>query len=120
MGCVTQKLTNKIMNPATYKLRREVIDLIYEAKRLCPTLPRIEVRITENDSELLGVGRMGGKVIWITEDFVASRATVFHEILHAVFNQKHVASCPLMAPAIDPNLSKNICDKLFLTYARVR
>jgi hypothetical protein len=118
MKCVTKKLVNKTMDEKTYALRQKVMALIYEAKGLYPPLPRIEVRVTENDKKILGVGRMGERVIWITEDFVASRSTVFHEILHAVFNQGHVSSCPLMAPEIDPKLGKKVCDKLFLNYAR--
>jgi hypothetical protein len=118
MKRVTEKLVNKDMNLKTYDLRRKVMALIYEAKGLYPALPRIEVRVTENDKKILGVGLRGKRVIWITEDFVASRSTVFHEILHAVFDQSHVSSCPLMAPQIDPNLSKGICDRLFLTYAK--
>lgn len=104
------------MNSEVYALRRKVIDLIHEAKRLAP-LPRIEVRVTENQGNRLGCAAMGDCQMWITERAVVSRATVFHEILHAVFAQSHVVGCPLMATHIDPNLDKETCDKLFKKYA---
>jgi Fe-S oxidoreductase len=109
-------LRNKEMNQDVYKLRREVINLIYEAKRLAGNLPRIEVRVTEDKGKTLGCAAMGGRVIWITESFVASRATVFHEILHAVKAQPHVVGCPLMASHINPNLERETCDRLFVGY----
>jgi hypothetical protein len=117
MKTKTTLLKNKQMNPGVYKLRREVISLVCEAKKLIPSLPRITVRVTEDDSKILGVGRMHQNIIWITSSFVASRAVVFHEILHAVFGQEHKSGCPLMAPQIDPNLSRKKCDQLFTKYA---
>lgn len=104
------------MNPQVFKKRREVISLIHAAKRLFPQLPRIDVRVTENDETILGVATMGKRKIWITEKSTVSRAVVFHEILHAVFSQKHVASCPLMAPAIDSKLPDDVCNEMFLKY----
>lgn len=114
----TKLLKNKDMSESVYELRRKVIALIYEAKKLAD-LPRIEVRITNDHDSILGAARIGEKIIWITESFVASRSTVFHEILHAVFNQRHIAGCPLMAPQIDPNLKDDLCNKLFKKYAKV-
>lgn len=117
----TSGLENKKMSPEVYKLRREIIELIYEAKRLVPNLPRITVRVTDNNSSgVLGCARMGGNIIWISEGYVASRATVFHEILHAVYGQAHVVGCPLMATHINPELDKATCDKLFIKYAGKR
>lgn len=111
-------LNNKEMNNETYLLRKKVIELIYEAKKLFPELPRITVRVAENDKKILGAGRIGHNIIWITESFVASRAVVFHEILHASFAVEHVQGCPLMNDQIDPNLPEKFCNKLFLKYAR--
>ncbi len=109
-------LTNKEMGPVVYALRRKVIDLIYQAGELVD-LPRITVRVTENHKSILGVGGMGRNIVWITADMVASRAVVFHEILHAVYAQGHVEGCPLMAPAIDHNLDDATCNRLFVEYA---
>lgn len=112
----TAKLTNKKMSPEVYRLRRQVIDLIYEANKLV-ALPRIDVRVTDRHQMILGVAEMKGNIIWITEETVASRSVVFHEILHAVYGQEHVEGCPLMAPAISKNLDRQTCDSLFLKYA---
>jgi uncharacterized protein YjaZ len=110
-------LVNKRMNNDVYALRRQVIDLIYEAKRLVGgNLPRVDVRVTEDKGRTMGCAAMGQCIIWITESFVASRSTVFHEILHAVKAQPHVVGCPLMASHISPNLEKETCDRLFLAY----
>lgn len=116
MNATSKHLTNKRMSPAVYELRRKVIGLIYEAKRLVD-LPRVDVRVTDNKGDTLGCARMGGNIIWITESSVASRAVVFHEILHAVFAQDHVKGCPLMAEQIDPNLDAATCNRLFAKYA---
>jgi len=112
----TKYLKNKQMNSKVYELRREVIKLIYEAGKLVK-LPRITVRITKDHKEILGVARPKKNIIWITENFVASRAVVFHEILHAVFGLKHIPKCPLMADKINPNLDVAVCNKLFCSHA---
>lgn len=112
----TKLLKNKEMSSDVYALRRQVINLIHEAKKLVE-LPRINVRITDKHETILGVARMGKNVIWITEETVASRAVVFHEILHAVFAQDHVKGCPLMAERISKKLDTKTCDRLFIKYA---
>lgn len=112
----TKNLSNKKMNNATYEQRKEVINLIYQAKNLIPYLPRITVRIAENHSEILGVARLNKNTIWITERAVISRAVVFHEIIHAVLGIDHIETCPLMASKIDPNLNNAVCDFLFIKY----
>jgi hypothetical protein len=102
------KLKNLDMNADTYKLRRQVIELIYEANKLV-RLPRVDVRITERDTEGKGVGggevlgqaRMKSNIIWISKESVRSRglrAVVFHELLHAVYGVPHTESSPLMSP----------------------
>ena len=118
MKLETKLLKNKTMNKDTYKIRRQVIELIYQAKRLVPELPRIEVRIAENSKRTLGVGRMGQRIIWITERSAADKSTVFHEILHAVYSTEHVEGCPLMDAVEQPKVSDHIYDELFQAYAR--
>lgn len=101
----TKYLKNKVMNKDTYALRRKVMSFIYDAKALDPTLPRITVRITDNNSTTLGVGRMKGNTIWITDKAINCkdyqlRNVVFHEILHATYGVPHSTTCPLMSPVI--------------------
>jgi len=114
----TKLLKNKEMSSDVYALRRQVINLIHEAKKLVD-LPRINVRVTDKHETILGVAKMGKNIIWITEKTVASRAVVFHEILHAVFAQEHAKGCPLMAPKIDDKLDSDTCNRLFKKYAGV-
>ena|SRR3990167_3726270 len=113
----TKLLKNKEMSSDVYALRRQVINLIHEAKKLVE-LPRINVRVTDKHDTILGVAKMGKNIIWITEETVASRAVVFHEILHAVFGQDHVKGCPLMAAQISTKLDVKTCDELFIKYAK--
>ncbi len=116
---ITNRLLNLKMNDDVYALRRQVIAYIYEAKRIVPTLPRIEVRITEDDSAIAGLASMGKNVIWITKNYVASRGLVFHEILHAVYAQEHVTDCLLMSgKGTSLDLDDDTANKLFLRYAR--
>lgn len=117
----TDKLTNLKMNDEVYALRRKVIGFIYEAKALFPALPRIEVRVTEDDPRILGLATLGGCVIWITERMTCNREVVFHEIVHAAFGFRHDEKCPLMSSACDlnkPEMPKEQVEKLFLKYAR--
>lgn len=51
---------NKNMNNEVYKLRRKVINIIYDLKKDLD-LPRIIVRITDNNGNILGVGTMNEK-----------------------------------------------------------
>ena len=113
----TKQLKNKEMSSEVYALRRQVINLIHEAKNLVPNLPRINVRVTDNHRDIAGMGRIGGKVIWITEKFVANREVVFHEILHAI-GIGHIESNPLMKSGCVIGLSKTVCDKEFMKLAK--
>ena len=112
---------NKKMNGEVYKLRKNVMSFIYEAKKLTD-LPRIDVRITENHDHILGSARMKDNIIWITSDTSQSdsdflRVIVYHEILHAVYGVNHDDNCPLMNPA-PKTMNKAKCNKLFKNYTK--
>ena len=99
-----QKLNNKKMNNEVYSLRRKVINIIYDIKKEVD-LPRIEVRITDSHTHILGVGRMNCNIIWITEECInCNPKTLFHvvahEIGHAVFGLSHDDNCKLMKPIV--------------------
>lgn len=113
----SSRLKNKEMSSDVYVLRRKIINLIHEAKTLVPNLPRINVRVTDNHKHIAGMGRIGGKVIWITENFVANREVVFHEILHAI-GIPHIEKSPLMKSSCIIGLPQSICDKEFVKLAR--
>ena len=122
----TKKIKNFEMNADVYKLRRQVIELIYEAKRGGVNLPRISVRIGEqklNHKNVLGCAKMNGNQMWITKDAIdlgidALRNVVFHEIAHAVFNVQHDESCPLMQSSLITILNREDCLKHLLKYNR--
>lgn len=101
---VTKLVKNKEMNQYVYQLRRKVIDIIYDIKKEIE-LPRIEVRVVEKHEHILGVGRVGENMIWITEDCITHGKellfhVVAHEIGHAVFKLSHNKKCPLMKPSV--------------------
>ena len=112
------ELRNLEMNEDTYKLRRQVMAEIYEAKKLVPDMPRISVRITESDPKILGMARYDTNEIWITKKAIEeanfdTRGVVFHEILHTVYGINHDESCPLMKPH-HKRLPKHVVDERFL------
>lgn len=109
------QLVNRELGYLTYSLECKVNQLIKEARRLVK-FPHVEVIITHDSNEALGVALMGGGIMWISERATVSRAVVFHEILHAVFEVDHVKGCPLMDEKIDPRLDKELCDALFIKY----
>jgi len=111
-----KQIKNFKMNDAVYKLRRQVIDLIYEVKKEIRNLPRIEVRIGEaRNHNVLGVAKLSRNQIWITKRAIdmspdALRNIVFHEIVHAVTGFGHDEKCPLMKSSMDGYLlNKNEC-----------
>ncbi len=121
----TKQIKNFKMNDAVYKLRRQVIELIYEAKKEIKNLPRIEVRIGEaRNHNVLGVARLKDNKIWITKRAVdmsqdALRNIVFHEIVHAVTGFKHDEKCPLMKSTMDGYLlNKTECMKYLKAYIK--
>ena len=113
------------MNDDVYKLRRQVINLIYEVKNGGGKLPRISVRVGEQTAKhknILGCAMMNKNQMWITKDAIdlgtdTLRNVVFHEIAHAVFNVDHDEKCPLMAKELpDTMLNKEDCLKHLLKY----
>jgi len=123
----TKKIKNFKMNDEVYKLRRQVINLIYEAKNYRIDLPRIDVRIgtaKKGHEQILGVGRMSDKKIWITEKAINHstnylRHVVFHEIGHAVFGLNHREDCPLMCSELDKPVTKKQALSILKEYAQL-
>ena len=90
------------MNDETYKLRREVIDFIYELKNVAPDLPRIQVRIVDmipqvkKEQGVLGFAYLKLDTIFIDNDFIKEtnnslELVVAHEILHGSLGIRHVS-----------------------------
>jgi len=119
------QIKNFKMNDEVYKLRRQVINLIYEVKKEFLSFPRIEVRIGEaRNHNVLGVAKLSRKQIWITKRAIdmsqdALRNIVYHEIVHAVTGFGHDDKCPLMKPTLDGYLlNKNECMKYLKKYIK--
>ena len=113
-------LHNKRMNNQVYQLKRDVINIIYDLKRYV-NLPRITVRITDNQDNLLGRARMNDNVIWIPENTFNSKylyQVVLHEILHAVYGIEHNEKCELMSAYVTKQLSKQKALDIFLGYCK--
>lgn len=97
------------MNDDIYKLRRKVIDVIYEAKNKGFKLPRIEVRIVENgEANVMGYAYLSENIVHIRKEYTSVEGDTFthlvlHEIVHAVTGFGHDDDCFLMNPYI-PNL----------------
>lgn len=118
-----KQIKNFDMNDNTYKMRRQVINMLYEIKKEIKDLPRIEVRIGEaRNHNVLGVAKLSRNQIWITKRAVdmsedALRNIVFHEVVHAVTGFGHDDKCPLMKPTLDGYLlNKNQCMEYLKKY----
>ena len=127
---ISPDMKNLKMNDEVYKLRRKVIDIIYDAKKLAD-LPYITVRVTEPGTKIidgdkywiLGQALIDGNTIWISNSAISMskdelRMTVYHEILHSVFGIRHRKNCPLMNPEHGNVLSKEEADRIFRKYTK--
>ena len=115
---------NRRMNDKTYKLRSEVMKIIYEAKKLLDgDMPRIDIRITDCDrKKVLATARMKDCIVWIPVSTIENRReylreVVYHELCHAIWGIEHDDKCPLMSPVIGEwPLTKRQCEKIFKEY----
>ena len=108
------KLINKKSN--FYSQKKEVMKYVYEAKNIASKYginhDRIEIKITNNSSDCIALATINSskKTIWITEQAIIYndlRQTVFHEILHTLYNIEHVNGCPIMHPTRTKNKYSN-------------
>lgn len=114
---------NLKMDAHVFTLRRKVIALIYEANKLVSGLPRVEVRIVEDEKNTLGVASMVAKHISIMSNTFSDnddilRHVVFHELVHTLFGVGHNKKCPLMKALVDIPATKQECHDLFKKYAK--
>jgi predicted metal-dependent hydrolase len=116
--------TNLKMNDSTYNLRRKVMGYIYEAREILVDMPRVEVRIVENEGRVLGTATLGGvkhisiceRTLGKSDDYI--RTVVFHELAHTLFDAQHNESCPLMSSTIGSPLKKSECLELLRKYSK--
>ena len=85
----------RVKSEGYFDKRREVMDIIYKARRIYRDAPRVEVKIITSTG---GLGWVGLNIIAIGED-VASEVlvhVVLHELCHTWFKLEHDEECPLM------------------------
>ena len=88
------------MDADVYKLRRKVINVLYDLKRDGFDLPRIEVRIVKDCKDAMAYAYIGKNIIhvdmyWLLK-FKDTKLLVMHEIGHAVFGLGRIEGCTLM------------------------
>ena len=123
-GCKLRKMNND-----TYRLRKNVMSIIYDANKIVKNydgsrLPRVEVRIVKQspcESNLVyGYAYLGENIIHIRED-VAEKDnyslyhTTYHELVHTLFNQEHDEKCKLMKAGSE-RITKKEAEEIFLKY----
>ena len=85
----------RVKSEGYFDKRRQVMDIIYKARRIYRDAPRVEVKIMTKQG---GLGWMNKNIIAIGED-VADNVlvhVVLHELCHAWFGLEHDEKCPLM------------------------
>ena len=107
-----KNFTNFKMNNDVYKLRRQVLNIIYEVKNMGLKIPRIDVRIGEDKNcQVLGKANLNKNIIFITAQAINKgenvlRHTVLHELVHTIFGINHDEKCHLMK-SVQPKKIKN-------------
>ena len=123
-GCKLRK-----MNDDTYRLRRNIMSIIYDANKIVKgyngsRLPRVEVRIVKQSKcetdRVYGYAYLGKNIIHIREDVAEKNSsslyhTTYHELVHTLFNQGHDENCKLMKER-GTRLNKKESEKIFLEY----
>ena len=119
----TKNFINFKMTDEVYKLRKKVINVLYDLKNNGFNIPRIDVRIGQHKNcQVLGVARLNNNIIWITEKAIDKKEiefyhTVLHELLHTIYGCEHDNKCHIMTP-YQPKIvfSKNKLLKIFKNY----
>tara|TARA_R110000737_G_C14460035_1_gene464765 strand:- start:298 stop:708 length:411 start_codon:yes stop_codon:yes gene_type:complete len=123
----TKGYKNRDMNDETYKLRRAVIDIMYEFKDRY-SIPRQTVRIVDrvhgtetHDGwhNVIGYAGMGGNYVHILSSWAGKSRRkllplVAHEVCHSVKAIEHDDNCLLMSPIIVDMTEEQVwkhCDK---------
>lgn len=107
------------MNDDVYALRKNVMDVIYRAKKMVD-IPRIEVRIVDTRPCNMGYAYLGKNIIHIGRKYASQQGNtldslVLHEIVHAVKAARHDENCPLMC-AVHQNHSDSVIWDAFKKY----
>ena len=118
----TKEFKNFKMTPEVFKLRRKVINVLYELKNMGYNLPRIDVRIGQSKHyNTLALERLNDNIMWISERAIEQKEnnfyhTILHEIIHTIYGCEHNEKCPLMSATLKEVLPKNKCLTIFKNY----
>jgi hypothetical protein len=90
----------RVKSEGYFDKRREVMDIIYKARRIYRDAPRVEVKIITSTG---GLGWVGLNIIAIGEDVADAVLVhvVLHELCHTWFKLEHDEKCPLMKARYD-------------------
>jgi Zn-dependent peptidase ImmA (M78 family) len=92
----------KQMNSNTYELRKKVMEIIYECKKNGFILPRIEIRIVNEQTDACAYAYLGKNIIHVNEKYITENYSkyftqiILHEIVHACFGIGEIKGCKLM------------------------
>jgi len=113
------------MDSETYQLRRNVINIIYDIKRMGYDIPRIEVRIVQKREEtnIMGYAYLNQNIVHIDQYWAGANKNrlvhlVLHEIVHAVTGFRHDDDCYLMNPIIPKKPDLELTWKAFDYYMK--
>lgn len=103
------------MNDQTYKMRRQVMDIIYQIKNKGYQIPRIEVRIVNGgDDHIAAYAYLNKNIVHVQDHWLSYSPetlvhVILHEVVHAVTGFKHDENCYLMHPhvPINPEVSRS-------------
>ena len=98
----TKNFVNFKMTDEVYKLRKKVINVLYDLKNNGFNIPRIDVRIGQHKNcQVLGVAKLNNNIIFITENAIDKKEnefyhTVLHELIHTIYGCEHDSKCHIM------------------------
>ena len=91
------------MTNEVYKLRKKVINVLYELKNMGYNLPRIDVRIGQSKHyNTLALARLNDNIMWVSERAIEQKEnkfyhTILHEIIHTIYGCEHDEKCHIMS-----------------------
>jgi len=90
----------RVKSEGYFDKRRQVMDIIYKARRIYTNAPRVEVKIITSEG---GLAWLGQNIIAIGEDVATEALThvVLHELCHTWFRLEHDDNCQLMKALYD-------------------
>lgn len=115
-GQVVHKTRNWTVKSEDYfDKRRQVMDIIYKARRIYHNAPRVEVKVITGNG---GKGPFKQNIICIGEDVPNEVLVhvVLHELCHTWFGLEHDEKCLLMKPFYN---GTEVAEKAWETFEKI-